>query len=126
MSALEKTLAENLRLFTPENIIRELLYTNRVYDYYNKKLISYVQSIEDVLVELNETYKDVYFKCVSKPPPGGQDFFSAYGYVLIKVAKKLQIMKTQWSIYQARFQIFLNSLRSTTSQFIMFASFASH
>lgn len=117
MHVIEKTIAENIKVFSPQNLQKELLFINKVYEDYKKDVTAYVKSIDELLLDLNDIYKEVYFQCLDRI--GGLNFFTGYGYVIMQVAKKLMYLKTEWSIHEKRLQSFINKLKKTTSKFIM-------
>lgn len=114
--SLEMFLAENLKYFTPLNVVAELQAINRTYDNYNRDIMSYIRTFDNLVNEIDDLYKHLYTQCMSKT--NGLDLFSRYGFVLVNVLREISRRKTEWVIYHMKFKSFLNKHKNNTVRFI--------
>lgn len=114
---LNKLISENIKCFTPQNVVKELIFINSIYNEYIANVNLYINSIYNIIREINTLYQNLYCFCLTKV--NGYDILSSVGYIFIYIIRYLENIKTQWYLYSLKLQSCFNNMRKYTSQLMV-------
>ena len=112
----EKLLSQNIKNITPSSIINELKHVNVVYENYIAEVESFIDSLDDIVRDIDSFYKKIYILCLSKI--NGLEVLSNVGHIFIYIIRYLKNIKHNWIRYNLRLHTFLNILKKYTSQIV--------
>lgn len=116
-TGLEELISRNLKYLTPQSIVNELTYVNKVYKLYLTEVDYYIDSLENTIRVVDMFYKHIYNLCLQTI--NGFTLLSNVGYIFIFTIRYLEYVKKRWYLYTLRYKTFFNTFNKYTSQFVL-------